>query len=85
MESTMKRMTESGIEWLYRPGFIYVAKHRKLNLKVERCLAGAKTGRGWRLFAGHGPGIGLSFHHQFWPTAKAARAEGRRLAEGVVA
>ena len=77
----MKRMTENGIDWIYRDGFIYVAKHCGLNLKVERCPAGAKIKMGWRLFAAHGHGIGLSFNHQFWPTAKAARAEGKRLAE----
>lgn len=79
----MKRMTENGIEWLYRPGFVYTAKYRNFNLKVERCPAGAKTQRGWRLFASQGHGIGRSFDHQFWPTAKAARIEGKRIADGM--
>jgi hypothetical protein len=85
MERTMRTMTDLGVTWTYRRGFVYSGEYRGYSITIRR--AGARTASTrtpWRLYVSRGQGGSLAFHHQFWPTAEDARREGVRLVDEAV-
>ena len=83
----MKTMKEHGVEWTYRPGLVYTALYRGFEINIRHCppmdwmKMGGTEKRKWRLHVTKGNGGSIAFNHQFYASAKAAKAMGIALVD----
>lgn len=69
----MQTMTSLGIEWLFRPRFVYTAMYRGYNINIRYSPACKE----WRIYVNKNGGGSLTYKRQFCKTISDARSFGK--------